>query len=216
MTMYVWRLAPEDAYSDVQATRREAIRYVQAFQQNPHPNLAPYANCNFAPVSVGHCRNWAVDQIFQHHLVRQGWCGVGLDLRQGRDAWIQNWRLLDPTYTYQAAGDRYDRLSPILAIRAGDIIFLPRVPDWHRFTVVTVAEPYYFEDRSRFTQFWELDFGHVIPIDGNIIRTFPYGPQTLEARAFQPYQSCVSRVTCSNNSGFGPFLRSQNYPFTPY
>ena len=116
---------------------------------------------------------------------------------------------------------RYQILTRILDIRAGDTIFLPKVvnnqlSDNH-FTVVTAAGNYYFENRAGETMYWKQDFGHVIPLSGNLTRTFPYNPQTLNTGVFSsPFIACVARVPNSAFRGFEQFLRNQNYRFNSY
>lgn len=219
MTMWVWRLTPIVAYYDdpVQMQHDE-----QFFKNSQHPNPQQYANCDFTPTRHGQCREWAINSIFDQQKLRQGWCGVGLDLNLPRAIWLRNYQLIDPNNGALAGIEtRYQILTRILDIRAGDTIFLPKVGNnrlsENHFTVVTVAGNYYFENRAGEAMYWKQDFGHIIPLSGNLTRTFPYNPQTLDTGVFSsPFIACVVRVPNSAYRRFDQFLRNQKYRFNPY
>ncbi len=43
--------------------------------------------------------------------------------------------------------------------------------------------------------YWKRDYGHVIPVDGNLTRTFPYSQTTLQSGDFgAPFLKCLVKV----------------------
>lgn len=218
MTMWVWRLSPVDSYYDVNQVRNDR----DFFANSNHPNAQQYANLQFTPARRGECREWLINEIFNKKMLRQGWCGIGLDLNLPEQEWIRNYQIIDPNRTQLASiKTRSSILSDILNIRAGDTIFLPkvgnnRISDEY-FSVVTAAGNYFFDDRLGEVTYWRRDFGHVIPLNQNLTRTFLYGSQHLDAGDFRaPFIQCVRRVPYADYRGFGTFLRNQNYPFIYY
>lgn len=217
MTMWVFRLSPEDGFTDPAQMRH----HEQFFKKSTHPNPRQYANCNFTPAKPGECRTWVINEIFNQQKLRQGWCGIDLDLNLPEEIWISNYRLIDPGNSpLKDIKIQLQILKGLLDIRSGDTIFLPRVGDnqlsYDHFTVVTAAGNYEFENR-RDIIYWRTDFGHIIPIKSNLTRTFRYGSETLNARVFAaPFIAKVVRVPNSAFRGFDKFLLNQNYPFNPY
>jgi hypothetical protein len=214
--MWVWRLVKEDDYTDAHQMQHNE----QFFRQSPYPMHQPYVNCNFTPARLGECRTWIINEIFGQQKLRQGWCGIGLDLRLPREQWIRNYQSYSEN-PQEGVELLYSILARMLNIVTGDTIFLPRVgnnqlSDDH-FTVVTAAGNYCFENRYEENMYWRQDFGHVIPLNGHLTRTFPYSVQTLQAKVFRaPFIASVVRVINSEYRGFGQFLRNQNYPFKSY
>jgi len=219
MTMWVWRLSPEvDYYTNAAQMQFDE----QFFRQSTHPTLQRIANCDFSATNPGDVRTWLINEIFNQQKLRQGWGGIDLDLNLPEAIWIRNWQLIDPNMAPLANVQlRYRLLIRMLNISIGDTIFLPRVGDnqlsSHHFTVVTAAGSYDFENRSNEDMYWKQDFTHVIPLEGNLTRTFLYSPQTLTAGVFgAPFIAAVVRVPDSAFRGFDGFLLNHNYPFRRY
>ena len=178
------------------------------------------------PAQDWDCRRFQINELSQHHELTQGWGIPPLDIRLQRNQWAQirrDWdHAVGGSMTLSEAEKDYDRLIYMLSIKIGDIIFLPkvganRVSEDH-FTVLTIADKYQFKVRGShpipLNQYvWQQDFGHVFPVIGELIMTFPYGANTLRGSDFgAPFLKRITRVP---DQRFYPFLRSHNYPFTP-
>lgn len=178
------------------------------------------------PAQGWDCRRFQINELFQHHELTQGWGIPPLDIRLPRNQWAKirrDWDLaVGESMTLLKAQKDYDLLICMLSIAVGDIIFLPKVganqvSDDH-FIVLTVADSYRFKVRGQhpipLDQYvWQQDFGHVIPVVGELIRTFPYGANTLQRSDFgAPF---LKRITQVPDQRFYPFLRKHNYPFIP-
>ena len=140
-----------------------------------------------------------------------------------------------PTWTRQKAQTEaiknHGIMMRIQQVRPGDTIFIPNTNQNGRsddhFMVVTVVGQYQFISRRNDQQFgpmrrwpsdfhWTEDFGHVIPIDGDLIGVFD--KNQLQPGAFRaPFLARIVAVPESSNfRGFGDFLQANNYPFNPY
>ncbi len=65
---------------------------------------------------------------------------------------------------------RFAILIRMLEIGCGDIVVVPKMPEWNQFTVGRVNGNYRFEvsdDRPD-------DFGHIVPVDPDSLRAFDY------------------------------------------
>lgn len=179
------------------------------------------------PAQGWDCREFQIDKLFQNNELTQRWGIPPLSLlalqkpqwAQTRQAWDH---AVGGAMSLANAGKDYDLLICMRTIKIGDIIFLPKVghnkvSDRH-FTVLTVAETYRFKQRGNhplpLSQYvWQQDFGHVIPVVPDLIRTFPYGKNTLQKNDFgAPFLTRIKRVP---DYRFHTFLRNHNYPFTP-
>jgi len=178
------------------------------------------------PAKGWDCRKFQINELFQHHELTQGWGIPPLDISLPRLQWAQtrrNWDLaVGGNMTMEEAEQDYDRLICMLNIAVDDTIFLPKVganqvSDDH-FTVLTVAGRYRFKVRGQHPRLlnqyvWQQDYGHVIPVVGGLIRTFPYGANTLAKSDFgAPF---LKRIAPVPDQRFYPFLRQHNYPFVP-
>lgn len=143
--------------------------------------------------------------------LRQGWGlkfnDMDLNLRQSQDKWIENYRKLcykvwGSNVSCSMAVGRWKILSKLLEMKKGDIIFIPRIPDYSTFTVATVKKKYDFKELKGF-----IDHGHVIEIEDEI-NEFDYGRSTLQPKIFLPYRKAVNRIR--SRKKFKKFLE-QNY-----
>jgi len=200
--MWVWRLANRDSWVDL------------AKPKNPS-SARPWQ-----------CREFEIRELFNHHRLRQGWGVPGLDLNLTRDEWVENryaFGAIDNEISMEVAEQEYVLMLPMRTeIRVKDTIFLPKVGNNQRsddhFVVVTVAETYRFENRGQYPRpwdqyTWDQDYGHIITVDGNLTRTFPYSQTTLQSGDFgAPFLKRLVRVP---DHRFYHFLQKQNYPFIP-
>ena len=182
---------------------------------------------------------------FNGHKLTQGWGTPPLDLSIPEQQWIDNYcnlviqeeqhfnQPLTPTQKLiTEANTQHGLLLRAMNIIPGDTIFIPKANNfgysYDHFIVVTAAGRYQFDNRQNNQVFGHLrcfpmefymteDFGHVIPVNDVLIRTFPYGPQTLQRACFgAPFIAKIVRVPSSSFRGFDNFLRRNNYPFKAY
>ncbi|RKZ46604.1 MAG: hypothetical protein DRR16_19955 [Candidatus Parabeggiatoa sp. nov. 3] len=146
--------------------------------------------------------NFILEELFQHHRLRQGWGIPTLDLRLPDNAWIENFIIASNRYwgvvsNCAKARGRLNILSRMVQMKINDIIFLPnvkdKVVDHDYFTVVTVKNPYYFEDRSQEPNTWEKDFAHVIEVKK--IETYRFSGKTLPKSIFgAPFMHAIDQI----------------------
>lgn len=115
-------------------------------------------------------------------------------------------QILEPYYS-QAAG-RLKILNRMIAMRRGDIVFLPNVPNaGESFSVARIDDAQYtFEDRAKPDPgaFWEVDFGHRRRVRD--VRKFEYGAKTLTPSVFgSPYRHAIDKVS-ARESQFRAFI----------
>ena len=115
---------------------------------------------------------WLYSELVSGRL-RQGWGAPGLALvkpdgqRVGKVDWEaahkrhENWGNPSPM--------RFAILSRMLEVGPLDIVVVPKMPEWNQFTIASVSEEYRFELSTG-----PKDFGHVIPVDPDSVRTFDY------------------------------------------
>ena len=182
---------------------------------------------NNPPAQPWECRRLAMNRLFQNQELTLGWGMPELDLNLPEQQWVKkryDWdHAAGGTMTMIAAQKDYNLMIPIRTdIQIGDTIFLPKVganrlSDDH-FVVVTVAGRYLFIKRGQYPRHlnqytWDQDYGHVIPVDGNLTRTFPYSQNTLQSGDFgAPF---LKRQVKVPDHRFYQFLQNQNYPFIP-
>ena len=143
--------------------------------------------------------------------LRQGWGlkynDMDLNLRRSQDEWIENYRKLGykvwgSNVSCSMAMGRWKILSKLLEMKKRDIIFIPRIPNYSKFTVVTVKKEYNFKELKGF-----IGHGHLIEIEDEI-NEFDYGRSTLQPKIFLPYRKAVNRIRSEKK--FRKFLE-QNY-----
>lgn len=93
------------------------------------------------------------------------------------------------------ARKRYNILYPMLEIKPGDLIVIPKTPDARHFTIAEAAGTYQFDLEIPRRELNKDDFGHVIPVG----KTKKVGyEESLSARevskAFRAYQSAVNNI----------------------
>lgn len=111
-------------------------------------------------------------QELQSGSLRQGWGGAGLSL-MGEDGeqiskaqWVENYRSV---WEEEPSSRRYSALTPMLDLRADDIVVIPKLPENDTFSVARVSGEYKFIEDDHVAR---DDFRHVIPVDENSVRSF--------------------------------------------
>ena len=115
---------------------------------------------------------WLHEELRDGRL-RQGWGVPGLSLIAGHDKPVDK-REWEAAYRERTGwGDpspkRFAILNRMLELDDGDIVVMPKMPSWDRFTVARVSGRYRFEvarDRD--------DFGHIVPVYQDSVRTFAH------------------------------------------
>ena len=128
--------------------------------------------------------------------LRQGWGDSTSDLTDTPlEKWVKSKSDAKPNeddYKYYAS--KYKNLVKMLDIKAGDILIIPKVPDYNTFTVCRASGGYTFTEPQWFDG---NDYYHTIPIDSDSIREFNYHAnekcKIIHAK-FRAYQSPVNRV----------------------
>lgn len=115
---------------------------------------------------------WLYDEVVSGRL-RQGWGAPGLGLRSDNGAAVdkRDWEAAyrEQTDWGEPSPMRFAILSRMLELDDGDIVAMPKMPAWDRFTVARVSGRYKFET-GRGIQ----DFRHVVPVYPESVRTFAH------------------------------------------
>lgn len=126
----------------------------------------------FAILRTDEGNEWLRDELVEGRL-RQGWGAPGLSLvtEDGIPADKADWEAAytERTDWGEPSPRRFAILRRMLELDRGDIVVMPKMPAWDRFTIARVTGRYRFElaDGGK-------DFGHVIPVDPDSVRTFVY------------------------------------------
>ncbi|MDA8011793.1 MAG: restriction endonuclease [Gammaproteobacteria bacterium] len=109
--------------------------------------------------------------------LRQGWGGPGLALQDangntvGKEDWEASY---EKCWNEKPSQKRYGALVKMLEIAEGDIVMLPKQPASTQFSIARVTGKYRFEE----SQLLEGDFGHVISVAPESVRTFDFRADT--------------------------------------
>ena len=115
---------------------------------------------------------WLRDELAGGRL-RQGWGapGFGLATVNGEPVDKADWEAAHRQR--EGWGDpsprRFAILRRMLELDRGDIVVMPKMPAWDQFTIACASGGYRFEMAGG-----REDFGHVIPVDPDSVRTFAY------------------------------------------
>ena len=143
-------------------------------------------------------KSWVWSEMQQGRL-RQGWGVSGLELtRNGEPVGVEEWKdhYVAAFGSQWAIGPnepttRYRILRKMLDLDVGDVVVVPKMPEFGQFSVARVSGKYSYQGTSR------LDYGHVIPIEVTSLKPWPYSasPETrLIVKKFRAYQSAVNNV----------------------
>ncbi len=116
-------------------------------------------------------KGWIFKEITQGRL-RQGWGanGFGLVSEDGtpvdKHQWEETYRKV---WGEAPSPKRFAILRRMLELNKGDIVVVPKMPKWNEFTIARVSGRYSFDMTTG-----KEDFGHIVPVDPDSIRTFHY------------------------------------------
>ena len=101
-------------------------------------------------------------------ILRQGWGVENLSLLtesgeiRSQEEWVnacpENWRTTDEARRYLR--NKNNNLRKMLEMKEGDIILIPKFPEWDTFSLYRVSEKYYFDLKKE-----KGDYGHCIPVE---------------------------------------------------
>lgn len=138
------------------------------------------------------------NEIKQGRL-RQGWGNSCSELRGvSEEKWIElqcaKYPETEKDSNQEYYKKRYKLLIKMLEIKEGDILIIPKTPEYNKFTICRASGEYTFCKPDSFDI---DDFYHVIPIDINSIREFSYHAdedcEIIHAK-LRGYQSPVNNV----------------------
>ena len=114
---------------------------------------------------------WLHKELTEGRL-RQGWGAPGFSLktaddrRIGKTQWEETYRAHWGEYPSTM---RFAILTRMLDMKYGDVVVVPKMPEWEQFTIARVSGGYRFEiDGDR------KDFRHIVPVYRNSVRSFSY------------------------------------------
>ena len=115
---------------------------------------------------------WLYKELVDGRL-RQGWGAPGLSLTTGHDTPVdkREWEAAyrERTVWGNPSPRRFAILNRMLELDDGDIVVMPKMPAWNRFTVARVSGRYRFEVARGHD-----DFGHIVPVYRESVRTFAH------------------------------------------
>jgi hypothetical protein len=196
---------------------------VREYKNNPtHPNEQQETTYSNEEAIENVTIDILINKLHHKGELRQGWGtsynDIELDLNLKLDDWIANYIALDNLiWEYNSdcsdACGRYNILNLMTEMKNGDIIFVPRIPDYNSFTVATVKDGYSFEPIK--VIFKKEDsfgrHGHVINVDKDTIKEFKYS-DTFRPKIFNPYQ----RAVCEVKDGHQNYLFLKDFIDTHY
>lgn len=101
-------------------------------------------------------------------ILRQGWGVENLSLLtesgeiRSQEEWVnacpESWRTTDEARRYLR--NKNNNLRKMLEMKEGDIILIPKFPEWHIFSLYRVSGKYYFDLEKE-----KGDYGHCIPVE---------------------------------------------------
>ena len=115
---------------------------------------------------------WLRGELAEGRL-RQGWGAPGLSLTSaaGNPVEKADWEAAHRRWANwgDPSPRRYAILRRMLELDRGDIVVVPKMPAWNQFTIARASGRYRFELADG-----REDFGHLIPVDPDSVRTFVY------------------------------------------
>ncbi len=113
--------------------------------------------------------DWLYGELKEGRL-RQGWGASGFalltdDQRVDKEEWAAAY---ESEWGESPSPQRFAILSRMLEIKCGDIVIVPKMPEWNQFTVGRVSDRYWFDPDNL------DDLRHIVPVDPGSLRTFDY------------------------------------------
>jgi len=152
-------------------------------------------------------KEWIYGEIQKGNL-RQGWGVSSLQLKEKdgidvpQDTWINRFktvtkRVWNEDTSDKEAYNRYSILYPMIEMKKGDVVVVPKMPDYDKFLVAIVEKPYFFDYKPKEERNGFEDFRHIIGIDKSNIKIFHYSSSNeskIITNKFKGYRSAVNNV----------------------
>lgn len=140
------------------------------------------------------------DELWNNHVLRQGWGIKGLDLNQKIPSWIKNYMLNGKIFwnadiECNTAKGRWNIISRMLNMKENDYIIIPKTSnslntpnDYNHFVVCQIDKNYYYDYNKDIK-----DFGHCVKVKN--LQIFKYNKDTLLRNDFSaPYLWAITEV----------------------
>jgi len=168
-------------------------------------------------------KKWLFNEI-RHGKLRQGWGVTGTQLKEKEhivpvDTWIAAYKkgaknAWDYLATDDEAEKRYWILYPMVEIKVGDAVIVPKMPDYDKFLIGIVSEPYQFDFEPLDSREGQDDFRHIIPINKDTLRIFHYDSSEesrIAKNKLRGYQRAVNKAINEEfRNAIGLLLRRQS------
>jgi len=114
---------------------------------------------------------WLYSEINEGRL-RQGWGPAGCSLlspsgeKVSKNDWEEKYRAI---WNDNPSQKRFAILSNMLDLGEGDVVVVPKMPQWNQFTIARVSRGYEFDAEGN-----REGYRHIIPVESDSVRTFNY------------------------------------------
>lgn len=142
-----------------------------------------------------------IEEELKAGRLRQGWGPVPLrkadDEGYNPKAFVEGYRSTWPEDSEEEAAKRYGILFPMLEMQPGDLVIIPKIPDWDCFTLAEVSGTYRFDVETPLQKAGVKDFGHVIPINPATLKVFRHNssiPARTVSWSFRAYQKAINNI----------------------
>ena len=151
-------------------------------------------------------KSWIWKEL-QEGRLRQGWGVPELQLSEngkvvGLDIWKERYKISSKKYwdydpqEYEII-KRYWILYPMVELKRGNIVVIPKIPSYDTFLIAIVTEGYEFDYVGSEQREGHEDYRHIIHIDNKTLKSFNYS-SFVETRTvlkkMRAYQSAVNNV----------------------
>lgn len=146
-------------------------------------------------------KQWIFENI-EKGILRQGWGISGTSLVDDngkeidKETWKANYKAAFNVTDDREAERRYCILYPLLEMNPGDIVVIPKMPDWQSFTIAQISGKYWFDKVNKTVGYDGDDFRHCVNIDTNFL-IVPYeasGETRLIKQKLRAYQAAINNV----------------------
>ena len=115
---------------------------------------------------------WLYQELTEGRL-RQGWGAPGCALLTADGQRVDRAKFLEgyiEAYEEEASPRRFAILTRMLDLNDGDVVVIPKMPEWNQFTIARVSHPGYEFDYEGDLH----DYRHIVHVVPESIRTFNY------------------------------------------